>query len=73
MRRAMLTFRLEQALERRLAALSRVTGRRKGELVHDALLKMIEDREDLQVAQNALRRTRSGKPLSKVRKRLYRG
>lgn len=66
----MLALRLEKALERKLAALSRVTGRSKSELVRDALVKMIEDREDLQVAESALRRTRSAKPLRALRKEL---
>jgi len=66
----MLALRLEKDLERKLAALARVSGRTKSEIVRDALIKMIEDREDLELAEKALRRTRSSKSLRQLRKEL---
>ena len=66
----MLALRLEKDLERKLSALARVSGKSKSEIVRDALLKLIEDREDLAIAEKALRRTRSAKPLKQLRKEL---
>jgi len=66
----MLALRLEKDLERKLAALARVSGRTKSEIVRDALIKMIEDREDLELAEKTLRRTRSSKSLRQLRKEL---
>ena len=66
----MLALRLEKDLERKLSALARVSGKSKSEIVRDALLKLIEDREDLAIEEKALRRTRSAKPLKQLRKEL---
>jgi RHH-type transcriptional regulator, rel operon repressor / antitoxin RelB len=66
----MLALRLEKELERKLAALAKVRRRSKSELVRDAILRMIEDEEDLELAEKALRTTRSAKPLKRLRKEL---
>lgn len=66
----MLALRLEKALEAKLAALARIRKRSKSEVVRDAILRLIEDEEDLEVAEKALRRTRSSKPLRQLRKEL---
>jgi RHH-type transcriptional regulator, rel operon repressor / antitoxin RelB len=66
----MLALRLEKDLEAKLAALARVKGRTKSEVVRDAIVRMIEDTEDLALAEKALRRTRSAKPLRQLRKAL---
>lgn len=66
----MLALRLEKALEAKLAALARIRKRTKSEIVRDAILRLIEDEEDLEVAEKALRRTRSSKPLRQLRKEL---
>jgi len=66
----MLALRLEKALEDKLAALARVRKRSKSEVVRDAILRLIEDEEDLEVAEKALRRTRSTRPLRQLRKEL---
>jgi predicted DNA-binding protein len=66
----MLALRLEKDLEKKLAALARIRGRSKSEVVRDAIVKMLEDQEDLELAEKALRRTRSAKPLRQLRKEL---
>ncbi len=66
----MLALRLEKKLEAKLAALARVRGRTKSEVVRDAIVRMIEDTEDLEMAEKALRKTRSPKSLRRLRKEL---
>jgi len=66
----MLALRLEKELEAKLAALARIKGRTKSEVVRDAIVRMIEDTEDLALAEKALRRTRSAKSLRQLRKEL---
>ncbi len=66
----MLALRLEKQLEAKLEALARVRGRTKSEVVRDAILKLIEDEQDLEIAEKALRKTRSSKPLRQLRKEL---
>ena len=66
----MLALRLEKALEDKLAALAKVSGRSKSEVVRDAIVRLIEDQEDLELAERALRTTRSSKSLRQLRKEL---
>ena len=66
----MLALRLEKSLEEKLTAVARIRKRSKSELVRDAILRLLEDEEDLEVAEKALRRTRSSKPLRQLRKEL---
>lgn len=66
----MLALRLEKELEKKLAALARVHRRSKSEIVREALLRLLEDQEDLEIAEKALRKTRSTKPLRELRKEL---
>ena len=66
----MLALRLEKELEAKLSALARVRGRTKSEVVRDAIVRMIEDTEDLELAEKALRKTRSAKSLRQLRKEL---
>ena len=66
----MLALRLERKLERKLAALARISGRTKSDIVRDAIVRMIEDQEDLELAEKALRSTRSAVPLRRLRKEL---
>ena len=66
----MLAHRQEKQLEAKLAALARVRGRTKSEVVREAILRMIEDTEDLEMAEKALRKTRSPKSLRRLRKEL---
>ena len=66
----MLALRLEKQLEAKLEALARVRGSTKSEVVRDAILKLLEDEEDLEIAEQALRKTRSSKSLRRLRKEL---
>ncbi len=66
----MLALRLEKDLETKLAQLAKVRGCSKSELVREAIVRLIEDQEDLDLAQRALRSTRSTKPLRQLRKEL---
>ncbi|HYL88708.1 MAG TPA: DUF6290 family protein [Burkholderiales bacterium] len=66
----MLALRLEKDLEAKLSALARLRGRTKSQVVRDAIVRMIEDTEDLALAEKAMRRTRSAKPLRQLRKEL---
>lgn len=66
----MLALRLEKQLEAKLAALAKVRGRSKSEVVREAIVRLIEDEEDLELAEKALRTTRSAKSLRRIRKEL---
>ena len=60
----MLALRLEAELERRIAALARRQGRNKSALVREALIRYMEDQEDIMLADAALRNLGDGKTLS---------
>jgi RHH-type rel operon transcriptional repressor/antitoxin RelB len=65
-----LALRLEKALERKVAALAKVSGRSKSEVVREAIVRLVEDAEDLEHAERALKETRTAKPLRQLRKEL---
>jgi predicted DNA-binding protein len=64
----MLVLRLTKDLEARLAELARRRGRTMSDLVRDAIVRLIEDAEDLEAARKALRRTGTVKTLRRLRK-----
>jgi len=66
----MLALRLEKDLEARLGMLARIRGRSKSDVVREALVRLLEDEEDLEIAERALKRTRSAKSLKQLRKEL---
>jgi predicted DNA-binding protein len=66
----MLAIRLDEVLEARLATLARVRRRTKSELVREAVVRMLDDVEDLELAERALAASKSTKPLAKLRKEL---
>jgi RHH-type transcriptional regulator, rel operon repressor / antitoxin RelB len=69
----MLAIRLPQAIEKRLEALARRTGRTKTYYVREAILEYLDDLEDLYLAERALERIRNDEerpiPLKDVMKR----
>lgn len=69
----MLAVRLPDEVERRLAALSQATGRTKSFYVREAILKHLDDLEDVYLAEQRLVELRAGKrdavPLDDVMKR----
>ena len=60
----MLALRLEAELERRITALARRQGRNKSALVREALIRYMEDQEDIMLAEAAVRNLGDGKTLS---------
>ena len=66
----MLALRLDKELDAKLGALARLKRRNKSELVREAIQRLLEDEEDLDLAERALARIRSTKPLKQLRKEL---
>jgi len=66
----MLALRLGKELDARLDTLARMKGRNKSELVREAIQRLLEDEEDLELAERALAKTRKAKPLRRLRKEL---
>lgn len=56
----MLTVRLPDSVENRLAHLATVTGRTKSFYIREAILKHLDDLEDVYLAERTLERVRSG-------------
>jgi RHH-type transcriptional regulator, rel operon repressor / antitoxin RelB len=71
--RPMLAIRLPQSIDKRLERLAQRTGRTKSYYVREAILRHLEDLEDLYLAEERLERIRSDDeptiPLEKVMKR----
>lgn len=69
----MLAIRLPEAIEKRLDALAKETGRTKSFYVREAILEHLDDLEDIYLAEQRLAEIRSGKvktiPLEEVMKR----
>ena len=66
----MLTVRLPEPIEQRLAALARKTGRTKTTLAREAILEYIEDLEDFYLAEARARKNRKPIPLDDVERQL---
>jgi len=70
----MLAIRLPEAIERRLEKLAKRTGRTKTFYAREAILRYLEDLEDVYQAERVWERVRTGKEktysLDEVRKRL---
>jgi RHH-type transcriptional regulator, rel operon repressor / antitoxin RelB len=60
----MLAIRLPEAIEKRLDRLAKRTGRTKTYYAREAILRHLEDLEDLYQAERNLERIRSGKDRS---------
>ena len=60
----MLALRLDDELEKRVADLAYRQGRNKSALVREALIRYMEDQEDIMLAEAALRNLGDGKTLS---------
>jgi len=56
----MLTIRLPQSIEKRLEKLARRTGRAKTYYVRQAIVRHLDDLEDLYLAERSLERIRGG-------------
>jgi len=66
----MLAIRLDEVLEGRLATLARLRRRTKSYLVREAVVRMLDDVEDLELAERPLAASKSTKPLARLRKEL---
>jgi RHH-type rel operon transcriptional repressor/antitoxin RelB len=68
----MLAIRLPEAIEKRLDALAKETGRTKSFYVREAILEHLDDLEDLYLAEKELAEIRAGRaestPLEEVMK-----
>ena len=60
----MLALRLDDELEKRAAALARSQGRNKSAVVREALLRYMEDQEDIALAEEALQKLAGQKTLT---------
>lgn len=66
----MLAIRLDSELEAALDQLAKVRGSNRSALAREAIVRYLEDCEDLEVAQEALAATRSTTPLKDLRRDL---
>ncbi len=66
----MLAIRLEKELERDLDLLVKSRGSNRSVVVREAIIRYLEDDEDLQLAKKSLSKMSSSKPLKQVRKEL---
>lgn len=66
----MFAIRLDKEIEEELDLLAKARGSNRSEVVREAILKYLEDDEDLELAKDAQRRMRSSKSLRELRKDL---
>lgn len=66
----MVAIRLEKELERDLDLLAKSRGSNRSVVVREAIIRYLEDDEDLQLAKKSLSKMSSSKPLKQVRKEL---
>jgi len=66
----MLAIRLEKDLEEEIDLLAKAKGSNRSAVVREAIVRYLEDNEDLELAKQALAETGSSKSLSDLRKDL---
>ena len=66
----MLAIRLDKELEMELDLLAKQRGSNRSTVVREAIIRYLEDDEDLQFAKKSLADMKNTKPLSQVRKEL---
>lgn len=66
----MLAVRLEKELEKEIDLLAKAKGSNRSAIVREAVVRYLEDNEDLELARQALSEARSAKPLAELRKEL---
>ena len=66
----MLAIRLEKDLEQEIDLLAKTKGSNRSAVVREAIVRYLEDNEDLELAKQALAETRSSKSLKDLRKNL---
>lgn len=66
----MLAIRLEKELEKRIAELAEARGGNKSTIVREAVVRYLEDQEDLALAKRARKAGERGRSIAEVRKAL---
>ena len=66
----MLAIRLDKEIEKELDMLAKSRGSNRSALVREAIVRYLEDDEDLQLAKKALSGMKHSKPLKALRKEL---
>ncbi len=66
----MLAIRLEKDLEKEIDLLAKTKGSNRSAVVREAIVRYLEDNEDLELAKQALAETISSKSLKDLRKDL---
>lgn len=66
----MLAIRLEKDLEQEIDLLAKAKGSNRSAVVREAIVRYLEDNEDLELAKQALAETRGSKSLKELRKDL---
>ena len=66
----MIAIRLEKEIEQELDLLARARGSNRSAVIREAILRYLEDNEDLALAKEAREQMRSTKSLQKLRKEL---
>jgi len=66
----MLAIRLDKELEKEIDLLAKKQGSNRSALVREAIIRYLEDNEDLQLAKESLSKMRSDKPMKQLRKEL---
>ena len=66
----MLAIRLDKQIEQELDSLAKVRGSNRSAVIREAILRYLEDNEDLSLAEKAISQTKSAKSLKQVRKEL---
>lgn len=66
----MITIRLNKAIEEQLKHVAKIRGSNQSELVREAIVRFLEDNEDIEFAQEAKGRMQSSKSLMELRKEL---
>jgi RHH-type rel operon transcriptional repressor/antitoxin RelB len=66
----MLAIRLEKELEQELDLLAKARGSNRSAMVREAIVRYLEDNEDLELAKRAIAESRGSKSLRDLRKEL---
>lgn len=66
----MLAIRLEKELEEQIDLLARAKGSNRSAVVREAVVRYLEDNEDLELAREALAETRGSRSLKELRRDL---
>ncbi|PLY00113.1 MAG: CopG family transcriptional regulator [Desulfuromonas sp.] len=66
----MLTIRLDSEIEKELDLIARAQGSNRSVVVREAIVRYLEDNEDLELAKQALAETKSTRSLQELRQDL---